>query len=102
MSGEPTLFASNSKLTSKLVYEGLRSRVYPPCDKKPADIRMFHDIAGDLGYAGDSKQLLAGKTNSTFKFPNGHGFTGPEMMEIDTVEEHHEATCEKLKALGRL
>lgn len=97
-----TTFSDSSRFTSPVVYYSLRHFVYPPCSKRPDDIRMYHSIETDLGYQGNSKRSLAGKTSRVFGLTAPHRFNGPEMDGLDTVADHHAATCAKLNAAGRL
>ncbi len=91
-----------TKFTRKQVYLLSKQLVYPPCKKKPDDIRLDDDLTTDLGYVGDSKRLLAPKTNNTFSLNAPNKFTGPEMDVLDSVAAHVNATCDKLKKAGRL
>jgi hypothetical protein len=91
-----------TSFTRRQVYFLSKQFVYPPCKKQPDDIRPDDDLATDLGYVGNSKRLLAPKTNNTFALEPPHHFTGPEMELLTTVSNHVTATCGKLKDAGRL
>lgn len=93
---------SGISFSRRQVYMMLREFVYPPCRLEPDEIRMHHNLASDLGYAGNSKRLLAPKANNTFSLQAPNRFTGPEMTGLSTVEEHYRETCAKLSNAGRL
>jgi len=95
---------SNVKTTfsKRQVYMMLKEFVYPPCAKHPENIRIHHMLESDLGYEGNSRQLLAGKTNGVFSLQEPHKFNGQEMMNLDSVRDHHNETIKKLRNLGRI
>lgn len=103
LSGDHSINAQpGAKFTRKQVYWLSKQFVYPPCKKAPDAIRMDDDLAADLGYKGNSKHILAPKTNKTFALTPPNDFNGPEMMTLGTVADHVAATCKKLKDDGRL
>ncbi|WP_089729615.1 hypothetical protein [Candidatus Thiosymbion oneisti] len=93
---------STTKFTKAQVYYLIKNFVYPPCSKDPDDIRRFHKLVDDLGYVDNTRSILAGKTNNVFNLNSPEKFSGSELMAIDVVGKHIDATIAKLKALGRL
>lgn len=93
---------AGTTFTRPQVYQIIKNYVYPPCKKEPDAIRMDDDLETDLGYVGNSKRLLAPKTNNTFALTPPNRFTGPEMDALTDVAPHVDATCDKLDAAGRL
>ncbi len=98
----PVRAEHGSTFSRRQVYSILRNFVYPPCRLDPDEIRMHQSLAADLGYEGNSKRILATKTNQAFGLEAPHRFTGPEMDGIATVEGQYDITCRKLQAAGRL
>jgi len=98
----PLASLSTTKFTKAQVYFMVKNFVYPPCSKNADDIRRFDELVSDLGYVGNSRSMLAGKTNGVFSLSSPNKFSGPELMAINVVGDHIDATITKLKALGRL
>ena len=92
----------NTKFRDKQVYMMLKEFVYPPCSKHPDNIRMHHLLTSDLGYEGDSRKLLAGKTNGVFSLQSPNKFTGSEMMNITDVRAHFNSVKKKLSKANRM
>ena len=102
---ETPLVRSNPQttFTRRQVYMMLKEFVYPPCKiKEPTKIRMFHTLVTDLGFTGDGREVLAGKTNGTFRLTGSARITGAEMMNLADVRAHNAVVAAKLKKQGRL
>jgi len=76
--------------------------VYSPCKKLTGFIELADDLDSDLGFAGDSRNLLACKTNQAFQLEVPDKFTSLEVGMMDTVQDHVCAVCTKLARSGRL
>lgn len=92
---------ASTKFTREQVYFILCHFVYPPCRLDPGAIRMFHNLETDLGYVGAKDRLVA-KTNAAFSLQPPNLFSPGDFGGIDTVREHHTATCGHLRSAGRL
>src|SRR5262245_37503524 len=93
---------AGTTFTRAQVYQIIKHYVYPPCKKEATAIRMNDNLETNLGYVGNSRRLLAPKTNNTFALTPPNRFTGPEMDDLNDVASHVNATCDKLRSAGRL
>lgn len=84
------------------VFNILCREVYHNSQLQPHQIRPFHSLELDLGYAGSSKRGLSTRTNQAFGLIPPHFFTGTDFNGIGIVREHHAETCKHLNAAGRL
>jgi hypothetical protein len=76
--------------------------VYAPCKKLAGCIELTDQLETDLGFAGESRILLASKTNYAFDLETPNNLTTLETFSFDTVEDHVLAICKKLLRTGRL
>ena len=92
---------SNDKFNRRQVLDRLKRNVYPPCKKKPEDIRVDDRLEADLGKTGRSKSAVCSRSNRVFSLSPPNDFSISEVKELKTVSDHLDATCDKLKAVGR-
>jgi len=93
---------NGTRLSPSDIFAISKKFVYSPCKKLTGFIELADRLGSDLGFAGDSRNLLAFKTNQVFQMEAPDNFTSLEVAMLDTVQDHVCAVCTKLARSGRL